>query len=141
MRTLQPAESRLVRQTTASGITIINDAYSANPVGAAYALRVLGMHTAGRRLLITPGMVELGPLMESENRRLGELAAAHATDVILVGARQTEPVKGGLLAAGFPPEHLMTVETLAEAVQWYQNQLAGGDAVLFLNDLPDTYSA
>jgi len=141
MRTLQPAESRLVRQSTGDGITIINDAYSTNPVGAAYALRVLGMHTSGRRLLITPGMVELGPLMEGENRRLGELAAAQATDVILVGARQTEPIKVGLLAAGFPPERLLTVETLAEAVQWYQNQLAAGDAVLFLNDLPDTYSA
>ncbi|NWG18197.1 MAG: UDP-N-acetylmuramoyl-tripeptide--D-alanyl-D-alanine ligase [Chloroflexi bacterium] len=140
-RSLQPAESRLVRQTTPGGITIINDAYSANPVGAAYALRVLSLHQAGRRLLITPGMVELGPLMDSENRKLGEIAAAHATDVILVGAGQVEPIKAGLLAADFPPERLQVVETLAEAVNWYQNTLKAGDTVLFLNDLPDTYSS
>src|SRR5690606_27325278 len=52
VRTLQPPESRLVRQVTPEGITIINDAYSANPAGAASALRVLGLHRNGRRLLI-----------------------------------------------------------------------------------------
>jgi UDP-N-acetylmuramoyl-tripeptide--D-alanyl-D-alanine ligase len=139
-RTLQPAESRLTRQTTAQGITIINDGYSANPVGVVGALRALSLHRNGRRLLITPGMVELGALMESENRKLGEIAAAHATDVILIG-KQTEPIREGLLSAGFPKERLMTVSTLAESVQWYQSNLAAGDTVLFLNDLPDTYSS
>lgn len=139
VRTLQPAESRLTRQVTAQGITVINDAYSANPVGIVGALRVLSLH-GGRRLLITPGMVELGDLMETENRRLGELAAAHATDVILVG-KQTAPILDGLLAAGFPPDRVQTVGTLAESVQWYQRNLAAGDTVMFLNDLPDTYSS
>ncbi len=139
VRTLQPAESRLARTTTAQGITIINDAYSANPVGAVEALRVLALHQSGRRLLITPGMVELGELMESENRKLGEEAAQYASDVILVG-KQTAPIKDGLLAAGFAPDRLQTVSTLAESVQWYQINLKSGDTVLFLNDLPDTYS-
>ncbi|MEO8394886.1 MAG: UDP-N-acetylmuramoyl-tripeptide--D-alanyl-D-alanine ligase [Chloroflexota bacterium] len=140
VRTLQPAESRLTRQVSARGITIINDAYSANPVGVVHALRVLSLHEQGRRLLITPGMVELGTLMESENRKLGEIAADHATDVILVG-KQTAPIKEGLLSAGFPPDHLQTVDTLGESVQWYQSNLKSGDTVLFLNDLPDTYSS
>lgn len=139
-RALQPAESRLVRQTTTAGITIINDAYSANPVGAVGALRVLGMHTTGKRLLITPGMVELGEMMAAENRKLGEIAAQHASDVILVGGQQTEPIRLGLLSAGFPEERVLVVNTLAEAVEWYQRNLKAGDSVLFLNDLPDTYS-
>lgn len=141
VRGLQPAESRLVKQTSPEGITIINDAYSANPVGIVHALRVLSMHTGGRRLLITPGMVELGPLQEQENRKLGEIAAQHATDVILVGAAQTHPIKDGLLSAGFAPDRVLTVETLKESVAWYQGNLKPGDTVLFLNDLPDTYSS
>ncbi len=140
VRTLQPAESRLTRQVTAQGITIINDAYSANPVGIVHALRVLSLHQSGRRLLITPGMVELGDLMESENRKLGEIAAQHATDVILVGAQQTAPIKAGLLAAGFPEDRLQVVATLAESVAWYRQNLHSGDTVMFLNDLPDTYA-
>ncbi len=141
VRFLQPAESRLVRQTTAAGITIINDAYSANPSGVVSALRVLGLHQTGRRLLITPGMIELGEMQEAENRKLGEIASKYATDVILVGAKQTEPIKAGLLAAHFPADHVQVVDTLAESIQWYQTNLKSGDTVLFLNDLPDTYSS
>jgi UDP-N-acetylmuramoyl-tripeptide--D-alanyl-D-alanine ligase len=140
VRTLQPAESRLVRQVTAEGITIINDAYSANPAGVVYALRVLGLHSSGRRVLITPGMVELADLMERENRKLGIAAAQHATDVILVGAQQTAPIRAGLAEAGFAAERVQVVETLKEAVTWYQAHLRAGDAVLFMNDLPDIYA-
>lgn len=139
VRTLQAAESRLVRQETAAGITIINDAYSANPVGVLSSLKVLGMHTSGKRLLITPGMVELGDLQEAENRKLGIAATDYATDIILVGTKQTEPLKKGILSTDFPPEHLHIVETLSEATDWYQQNLQKGDTVLFLNDLPDTY--
>lgn len=141
VKTLQPPESRLAQRITSEGITIINDAYSANPVGAVSALNVLGLHQSGRRLLITPGMVELGTMQEAENRKLGEAAATQATDIILVGAKQTEPVKAGLLSAGFPTDHLQVVDTLAESIHWYQTNLKSGDTVLFLNDLPDTYSS
>lgn len=138
-RVLRPAESRLVRQTTPQGITIINDAYSANPVGVVSALKVLAMHNNGRRLLITPGMVELADMHETENRKLGQAAAQYATDVILVGEKQTRPIKAGLADADFPAEHTHVVDTLSEAVTWYQTHLKPGDTVLFLNDLPDTY--
>jgi UDP-N-acetylmuramoyl-tripeptide--D-alanyl-D-alanine ligase len=139
VRTLQPPESRLVRQVSPEGITIINDAYSANPAGVVSALRVLGLHTQGKRLLITPGMVELGDLMDSENTKLGEIASQYATDIILVGEKQTRAVKAGVEKMGFPAERLQVVETLSEAVDWYQSSLQPGDTVLFLNDLPDTY--
>lgn len=135
---LQPAESRLVRQTDERGVIVINDAYSANPVGIQSALAVLKMHP-GRRLLITPGMVELGELHTTENRRLGVLAAAAATDIILIGAQQTQPIREGLQSTDFPLEHLHTLDHVQAAIQWYQTQLQAGDAVLLLNDLPDTY--
>lgn len=139
IRTLQPAESRLVIQTTANNITIINDAYSANPKGVVSALKVLGMYQTGKRLLITPGMVELGTLHEVENRKLGELAAQHATDVILIGESQTQPIVNGLQSTNFDMADVQVMDTLAEAVAWYQHNLKSGDTVLFLNDLPDTY--
>jgi UDP-N-acetylmuramoyl-tripeptide--D-alanyl-D-alanine ligase len=139
VRVLQPAESRLVRQVTDAGITIINDAYSANPAGVVSALKVLALHTSGKRLLITPGMVELGDLHEPENHKLGTLAAQVATDVILIGAQQTAPIHAGLTSVGFPPEHLQVMATLTEAINWYKSHLKTGDTVLFLNDLPDTY--
>ena len=139
VRSLQPAEARLARDHTPTGIILINDGYSANPDGARHALRVLGMH-AGRRLLVTPGMVELGDLMEQENRKLGTEAARQASDVILVGERQTRPLRQGLLEAGFAEDRLLTMDSLTEAIAWYESHLAAGDAVLFLNDLPENWS-
>ncbi|MDX2077266.1 MAG: UDP-N-acetylmuramoyl-tripeptide--D-alanyl-D-alanine ligase [bacterium] len=137
VRSLRPAESRLVRQVM-SGITIINDAYSANPAGVVSALKVLSLHT-GKKLVVTPGMVELGQLHYPENYKLGELLKDHATDVILVGAEQTKPIFDGLKASGFPDDRLLVVDELREAITWYQTHLTAGDTVLFLNDLPDTY--
>lgn len=139
-RTLHPAESRLVRQITPEGITLINDAYSANPVGVVHALHSLALHQ-GRRLLVTPGMIELGDLHEQENKKLGIAAAAHATDVILVGTAQTAPIHAGLLETGFDPQRVQVVESVNEAIAWYKRNLQAGDTVLFMNDLPDTYSS
>lgn len=139
IRALKPVESRLVRETTAAGITIINDAYSANPKSVASALKVLRMHDTGARLLITPGMVEMGPLQDAENHKLGMIAAESATDIILIGGAQTQSILEAIQSTSFDPGRIHVVETLKESVAWYQQHLRAGDTVLFLNDLPDTY--
>ena len=97
------------------------------------------MHDAGRRLLITPGMIELGELQESENRKLGLLAAKQATDIILIGRSQTAPILAALQSTTFDQDRVQVLDSLQDAVSWYQHNLQAGDAVLFLNDLPDTY--
>ena len=139
IRGLRPAESRLAAETTASGITIINDAYSANPAGVVSALKVLRLHDTGKRLLITPGMVELGALQDSENHKLGLLAAESATDIILIGKNQTAAIFSAIQSTDFDQSRLQVLDALDDAVSWYQLNLRAGDSVLFLNDLPDTY--
>jgi len=136
---LEPAEHRLQRRTLSNGLTVIDDAYSANPVGARSVLDVLALYQSGRRVLITPGIVELGPLQAQENRSLGQHAARVCTDIVLVGGEQTEPLLQGIREAGFDPERLHVFETRDEAIRWFQRELGAGDTVLFLNDLPDTY--
>lgn len=136
---LEPFEHRLQRKVQPSGIVILDDAYSANPVGARSALHVLSLHKNGRRILITPGMVELGPVQAEENRKLGEQAAQVATDIVLVGIEQTKPILEGIAARGFKKDRLHIFDTHAESVAWLQENGKRGDTVLFLNDLPDTY--
>ncbi|NPV67486.1 MAG: UDP-N-acetylmuramoyl-tripeptide--D-alanyl-D-alanine ligase [Anaerolineae bacterium] len=136
---LEAFEHRLQRRVQPGGLIVLDDAYSANPVGARSALHVLGLHQEGRRILITPGMVELGERQEEENRRLGEAAASVATDILLVGVEQTRPIYEGVLATTFDRSRLHVFETHAGAVAWLREQARPGDAVLFLNDLPDTY--
>ena len=136
---LEPAEHRLQRRVLPGGVTVIDDAYSANPIGAQNALNVLSLYRSGRRVLITPGMVELGPLQDEENRKLGWQAAQVCTDIILVGAEQTRPIQQGIRQAAFPEDRLQIFDTREEAIAWFNTALQPGDAVLFLNDLPDTY--
>jgi UDP-N-acetylmuramoyl-tripeptide--D-alanyl-D-alanine ligase len=124
----------------AAGIVVIDDAYNSNPDGAAAALRVLAEHEAGRRLLVTPGMVELGELEEQLNRRFGEQAAEICDLVVLVGERRTKPIYEGLLSAGMASEHIHVVADLGEATGLLGRIRRSGDVILFENDLPDTYA-
>ncbi len=132
---LQPIHNRQ------AGIVVIDDAYNSNPDGAAAALEVLGEHQAKRRLLVTPGMVELGGLEAELNRNFGEQAAAVCDIAILVGPLRAKPIREGLTAAGMDPESIHVVRDIAEATTLLGSMTRAGDVVLFENDLPDTYAA
>jgi UDP-N-acetylmuramoyl-tripeptide--D-alanyl-D-alanine ligase len=132
---LQPIHNRR------AGIVVIDDAYNSNPDGAAAALEVLREHPAARRLLVTPGMVELGELESQLNRRFGEHAGAVCDLAILVGPARTAPIREGLAAAGMDPSNVHVVRDIAEATALLGTLTRAGDVVLFENDLPDTYAA
>ena len=118
---------------------MIDDAYNSNPEGAAAALDVLASHPAERRLLVTPGMVELGERQEAENRLFGQRAAQVCDIVVLVGPAQTEPVRAGLEDEGFAQDGLHVVADAGEAQALLARTTRRGDVVLFENDLPDLY--
>ncbi len=101
---LQPIHNRR------AGVVVIDDAYNSNPDGAAAALEVLREHPAKRRLLVTPGMVELGELEVELNARFGEQAGAVCDIAILVGPLRTAPIREGLAAAGMDPESIHVVQ-------------------------------
>jgi UDP-N-acetylmuramoyl-tripeptide--D-alanyl-D-alanine ligase len=133
-------EHRLQLIPTVGGPTIIDDAYNANPVGVQAALDVLAEMPGGQKILVTPGMVELGPVEEEENRRFGSAAAAVCDLVILVGPKRTAPIQAGLRAAGFPEERIRVVRALSEVPSLLRQHAGPNDVVLFCNDLPDQYN-
>jgi UDP-N-acetylmuramoyl-tripeptide--D-alanyl-D-alanine ligase len=135
---LAPAPRRLeIREE--GGVVRILDVANANPRGAEMALEVLGQFQGGSRILITPGMVELGPVEAEENRRFGERAAAVCDYVVLVGPRQTQPIAQGLRAKQFPAERILVVRHADEVADHLAGIVKPGDVLLYENRLPDTY--
>ena len=136
-RKLAPAPHRLA-MTRHGDVTLIDDAYNSNPAGAKAALETLAMFDA-TKILITPGMVELGARQDALNAEFGAQAVV-ADHVYLVGAKQTEPIARGLLGAGYDPAKLTVLEDVQEAIrQAYALPGAGAKVILLENDLPDNY--
>ena len=133
---LEPVEHRLQVIKGAGGVTVIDDAYNSNPEGAKAALEVLREMPARKRMVVTPGIVELGPLQEEANATFGRQAALSADTVIFVARLNRDALVRG--AQGGRAE-VITVDSLDEATQRMQGLLQPGDVVLFENDLPDQY--
>ncbi len=135
---LEPVEHRLEIKER-GGLIVIDDAFNSNPVGAAGAVEVLGKFE-GRRVIVTPGMIELGAEEHALNRAFGGQIASNVDDAVLVGPERTRPIAEGLISAGFPESRIHVVKSLFDAQDWVASNLAHGDVVLFENDLPDQFN-
>ena len=134
---VEPVEHRLQLIPTGNGITVIDDAFNSNPAGTRAALEVL-KDFPGRKIIVTPGLVELGEAEAAENEAFGR-AMAGAVDIAILVARNAAAMKKGLLEAGFDEDNLIVTGKLAEATAALGSLARVGDVVLFENDLPDHY--
>ncbi|MEG1547820.1 MAG: UDP-N-acetylmuramoyl-tripeptide--D-alanyl-D-alanine ligase [Clostridia bacterium] len=137
IKKINPVEHRL--QLIEGAVTVIDDAFNANPVGSAEALEILKLFD-GRRIVVTPGMVELGAEEAELNREFGRHMADCADIAILVGKAHIQPIRAGLLEAGFDEKCIIQTATLSEASEKLPLFTEHGSVVLFENDLPDNYN-
>lgn len=123
-----------------NNMAIIDDAYNSNLVGAKSALDCLNTFE-GMKILITPGMVELGAKQDEMNFDFGAYAATICDMIILIGRIQTLPIANGVNSMQFTAEKLIICDTFLEgfAVAEKQAQSGAQVAVLIENDLPDNY--
>ena len=139
IRKLRPVEHRLELKQRPGGLRILDDAFNSNIRGAEQAFHVL-REFPGKRIVVTPGMVELGREEAQMNRRFGREMAACCDEAVLVGRRRSEAIAEGLREAGFKSGGIHVVSSLQEAAELLESIAAAGDTVLFENDLPDNYS-
>jgi UDP-N-acetylmuramoyl-tripeptide--D-alanyl-D-alanine ligase len=139
VRRLEPVPHRL-QLISRGDIIIIDDAYNSNESGAKAALDVLGMFE-GYKILVTPGMVELGGSQDMYNRRFGLQASAACDYVALVGERGTKSILAGLKDGAFPDEKIFLARDIGQAFEKISLLRTGGEqkVVLLENDLPDNY--
>ena len=121
-------------------VSILDDAYNSNPNGAKDALETLALFEDSVRILVTPGMVELGEKEAQYNEEFGKQAAAVCNYIILVGQKNSADIERGALSGGFNEDNIFTRSSFMEASELMYQIDAGKDKVILLeNDLPDNY--
>ena len=143
LSTLPASPHRLEKARGTGGVVVLDDTYNSNPAGSRAALATLARlgEDARRRVVVTPGMVELGAVQSEENARFAAEAVAVATDLVVVGRTNRRALMRGAHSApaGAGPSRVVVVRTRPEATTWVRDHLETGDVVLYENDLPDHY--
>ncbi|WP_373544347.1 Mur ligase family protein [Chamaesiphon sp.] len=139
---IEPANSRLNLRKNGDGF-ILDDSYNSNPIGFASALEVLEVLEGGRKILMTPGMVELGNIQAEENRQVALKAASICDLALVIGETNKAALKAGLLEGGLAPDKLMEFPNrdLALAYLTSPEHRQAKDLILIENDLPDLYES
>ncbi len=138
---IAPVRHRFKIETGQDGVHRINNGFNSNPVSSAATLTELASGKySGRKIIVTPGFIELGKAESQYNRELGHNLAKVADIVLLVGPNRTRPIYEGLEESAFPLEKIHVFDTLQKANQWIEDNKQEGDYVLYENDLPDQYS-
>lgn len=117
--------------TAASGITVVNDAYNANPVSMRAAIETLAeMHADGRRIAVLGDMAELGSLSEVAHFRIGEQVARLPIDALVTVGPRAMRIAQGARAEGMDPDAVRACVDAVEAVEVLDDLLEPGDVVL-----------
>ena len=135
---LQSVEHRLQLIRNKGGVTVIDDAFNSNIQGASQAFHVL-KEFPGKRIVVTPGMVELGNREAEMNREFGRNMSGCCDLAVLIGKKHTAVIAEGLKEEGFPEHNIVFVNSLGEATEYLATAVQKGDTILFENDLPDNY--
>jgi UDP-N-acetylmuramoyl-tripeptide--D-alanyl-D-alanine ligase len=131
---VRPIDNRSNVVTAASGVIVIDDTFNANPQSALAALKTLSrVAAAGRRVVVTPGLVELGREQYPENLALAQKVASAQGELVIVKRTNALPLETGYKGP------VRRFNSRDEAVAWVRSSLVAGDGVLYLNDLPDHY--
>ncbi len=136
---LTTIEHRLELMPNKKNIVIIDDSYNSNVDGVRAAMEVLDAFN-GRKIVLTPGLVELGKEENIANFEMGKLLAKHTDMVIIIGKHNAEMLINGLKDAGFNTEKVLFAKSLNRGNDLLNEIMAEGDVVLFENDLPDNYN-
>ncbi len=136
---LKPTEHRLEMKTSVNRSLLIDDAYNANPEGSLEAVSVLATFEGMKKVVITPGLIELGDREYDCNYNLGVACANVCDTVILVGKTRSKPLAEGVKSTDFNTDKLHIVGSFKEAMEIYTKIADNNTVVLLENDLPDNY--
>ena len=132
---------RLEVRSQVHGGVLIDDAFNSNPEGFAAALELLDTlrQPGGRRILVTPGMVELGKVHDFEHEKIGLKAVEYADIALAVAPERIKTFTESFKKNAKSQQKLILCSTFADAQTWLAQNTCSSDVILLENDLPDLY--
>ncbi|MBR3228246.1 MAG: UDP-N-acetylmuramoyl-tripeptide--D-alanyl-D-alanine ligase [Erysipelotrichaceae bacterium] len=121
-----------------NGFTFIDNAFNSNPVGCKRSLDVLSLMN-GKRVIVTPGLIDLGPEEDKDNYEFGAYMKDRADFVILVGEKNSAFIHKGLEESGYDMDRVLVVNNVKEAFAYIYQNFKKTDTILLENDLPDAF--
>jgi len=122
-----------------NGFTFIDNAFNSNPSGANMSLEVLS-RMDGQRIIVTPGMIDLGVKQDNMNYDFGCNMIDKVDKVILVGFKQTQHIYQGLKDSKFNMHNVYICDTVKQAFDKVYKIADYNDTILLENDLPDAFN-
>ncbi|MDA3814763.1 MAG: UDP-N-acetylmuramoyl-tripeptide--D-alanyl-D-alanine ligase [Patescibacteria group bacterium] len=124
-----------------NGVLVIDDSYNGNFNGIVSGVEVL-KRAKGRKIILTPGLVELGEKSKEIHNKIGKLFAENKTDlVLLIQNKETKHLIEGMKeVCQLTEESYKLYNSTQEAHEDLPNVMKNGDTIIFQNDLPDNYS-
>jgi UDP-N-acetylmuramoyl-tripeptide--D-alanyl-D-alanine ligase len=127
----QPPPLRMEIVRLKGGVTMINDAYNANPKSMESALQVLcEVRGKGRAIAVLGDMLELGDFSVKAHQRVGEKVGELSIDFLLALGEEAPVVVESAIRQGLDPERARVVESHSEAVSMLRNMVREGDWIL-----------
>ena len=100
---------------------------------------MLGSFKNKTKVIITPGLIELGSREYDCNYALGLEATKYCDIIILVGQNRSKPMLVAINTTDFNKDNVFVVSSFKEAMETYTPMANSGSVVLLENDLPDNY--
>ena len=116
-------------------MTLIDDAYSSNVEGFKVALELLASYSSRVKVIVTPGIVELGEETESQHKELGEMITKVCDFVLLVG----DSLRTQALASTIDGPKIRKLKSISELKAVLASLNLDNPVVLIENDLPENY--
>lgn len=136
---LVPSAHRLAIVPSQNSLVVIDDAYNGSVEGAKAALQTIKEFKT-KKIVITPGLVELGSEEFNCNFMFGRDMASVCDYVIINGVVNYDAISAGLEFGGFDKNKILRSGSLKQAIEVLNTIASPGDVVLFENDLPDNYT-
>lgn len=139
IKSLKPMAHRM-EIINSNGLTILDNSYNSSVESSKCSLDVLSLFENKNKIIVTPGLVEMGTKEREVNVNFGEQIAQVCNSVIIVNKVNLDAIKQGLISQGFNEQNIYEAESLTQASDFLSKIAKSGDVVLFENDLPDNYT-